>query len=234
VIDLVRLALACESAKKALCREDIPHHIPSLAKKGLVQEAITLANTHLEQSFGMRLVPAPSGTNLPAASNSVRRRQALAHSSRANDAQATPTSYLLISTLSTEEKSRIPARTVSEERLALLKVVLVIIALSGGFIEHLDLRNALLDVNLFAHNHTDPELGSFDAAMAKFIRKKYIERRRNASDASLIYGWGPRATAEFPKQALVDIITAMAESIQHDQPRLSEHVKSSLSRLDRQ
>lgn len=237
MIDLVRLALAFESAKKVLTRDDIGHHIPSLNKKGLVQAAITLANQHLEQSFGMVLIPAPAGSNLstvmPVASNSTRRRQAVAQSLRLKDTTLHPTAaYMLISSLSSEERGLVPVRTLDPARLGFLKIVLVIIALSGGFIEHMDLRNALLDLNLFTSG-VDPELGSFDALAAKFIKKKYIDRRRNPSDSSFVYGWGSRAFAEFPKEALVDIISDMAESSEFNQPKLDKHIASSLSSLDR-
>jgi hypothetical protein len=186
--------------------------VPGLGKKGLLNGAIELANAQLRKLFGMQIIPLPPSLEskllLPSASNSARRKQAVAQAVKASHTPNTvPMAYALVSSLPDEEANLLPARNSIPAELALLQVILVTIALSGGVLDYHDLRNALMDVNLYTASLNDPEIGALDALLAKFTKQRHLVKARNPADTSShIFTWGPRAFVEFPIESLTELI----------------------------
>lgn len=144
--------------------------VGNFTDKDLRKKAFELANEHLKKHFGMEIVPLLNSQNnfsVPAGTRTKSQKQSSATSNQP------PNMYIVVSTLNPEERALIPSNTKNPERLALLHIVLTLVKVNANRIEHMTLRNQLLDCNIISSSPNSPvSLDQFESYLDEWREQR--------------------------------------------------------------
>ena len=176
----------------------------------IFNKVLGYANEYLENNFAYKLVPMPivSGAVIVSAKTNQSRKAAVNQMNKiASSKSAPPQHYMLISTLSIEEKTKLPRSTRDSIRLGIIQAILLIIKLSGNTIEHRQLITALNEINICRPESKELAQKDLDSFLEQLKREKYILKdKKNMMDNESIYSWGPRAFVEFPSENMAEFL----------------------------
>jgi hypothetical protein len=198
IINLIRLALACEVSKRPVRREDVQNLILGENGGRLLRPLLIQTNERLAKDFGMQLVPLPTISRAPS-TLTVAGRRAVTKRTESSQSAAASTNYCLIAC---PERKRGYHR--QPDQLGLLAIILVLIHLSGGEMEESQLLECLGNWSVGRH------FTCVQDGFAEFKRQRYLTSGKKSDDQNVtVYSAGPRAQVEFPPPALADFVMSL-------------------------
>ncbi|KAJ2084102.1 hypothetical protein H4R24_000311 [Coemansia sp. RSA 988] len=235
--DLVRYALACHAAGKAMRREDIRTHVLSGAGARGFKPIMDRATSLLEQSFGLRIIPLP-----------VHERRGGSVEVKDSQQNKVTNKWVLQSTLPDSARARLELEQ-SEDEKATLGFAATVLSLI--FVNNMSISNDQLvlyvrklgppacilpaseaDSVSTSHGVTDAQLESAaQAAIVSLVKQGYLDKvsaqgstarhtsgetqasqqpgDSNEPDPGQEYTWGPQAKVRFQQLDMTRFIAAV-------------------------
>lgn len=249
---LVKMALCYELGRNIIKRQDITKAViyPRKATANLFKKVIYLANSDLEEKFGMKLVPLPNrsipdqfkpllqpeNNNSNKSSNKRRATETPRDSTPADSSSSTnpPTDmgkadrFVVKSVLPESYKQAITTAIrprLDVQYMGLVTTIVMLIAMEGGVVSRTKLINEYL-MDLFGSAEST-SYGSHDSVINAMKRKNYILQHRDESSTGepiLYFSLGPRSMVEYSTESILKLLqqdSLPANELQKLKKRLS-------------
>lgn len=219
---LVRLALASHCVtgeRRPINRKNLAVYGIQPGRHERWQDILAGANGILADVWGMKLVPLPSSIDNNSNGKNKKRKNPTTNSGESD-------LYVLVSLLRQPERTRLWTGQQDDRYLGLLWVIVAFLALSPGHSmdqeslwQHLS-RLGILPESTF---HI-PGLTVREWLGGHLKASRYIEVQRDP-EGQMVYALGPRARLEFPRDSLIEAISALVT----EDNLLPERLKHSLT-----